>query len=366
MRISTFFRLLLAGLLGAVILIPTSGWANTSKNCPTEPAQATIVSGLTYSGPNCLLKTAGDVDSFVFTASAGDIWSFIADLGTGPPNVCLDLWAPGGTKTHLGCTTAGVTGNWYYTYSALKLTASGTYTLDVSEATGGNTTYNLSVERLSPVPPDATGLVFGQNITAQVSPPTAQDAYSFYGATTGVYQIEASVPSPANNMCFEVIQPGGAVAVGWTCTSAGLTGNWYLVKADLAPTVDGTYVVVVSTLYDVGTVNYNLDVSCASGVCPPTQPPCKLTDALSYNATTGNLTMAFSLATPLAATWDGWLISGNTVQALWSQSQPITLLPVPVTKTHTVAKQGRIGVLSTLTASSGITCSSWNLVNTGK
>lgn len=95
-------------------------------------------------------------------------------------------------------------------------------------------------------------------------------------------------------------------------------------------------------------------------------PVCILTDAPSYNATTGILTMKFTVGTPSAATWNGWLTVGNTMQLLWSQSQPETGLPVNVTKTHALAKSGEVGILSTLTMPTvGITCSSWLTISTG-
>ena len=69
---------------------------------------------------------------------------------------------------------------------------------------------------------------------------------------------------------------------------------------------------------------------------------------------------------PSAATWNAWLVSGNTTQLLWTQSQPITEPQITVTKTTNVPASRTVGVLSTLTsASRGIACSSWNLVNTG-
>jgi hypothetical protein len=95
-------------------------------------------------------------------------------------------------------------------------------------------------------------------------------------------------------------------------------------------------------------------------------PVCILTDAPSYNATTGILTMKFTVGTPSVATWNGWLTENNNMQLLWSQSQPETGSPVSVTKTHTLAKSGRVGILSTLTIpTTGITCSSWQTVSTG-
>jgi hypothetical protein len=95
-------------------------------------------------------------------------------------------------------------------------------------------------------------------------------------------------------------------------------------------------------------------------------PICTLTDAPTYNATTGILTMKFTVGTPTVATWNAWLTAGNSMDLLWSQSQPQTGTPVSVTKTHTLAKSGKVGILSTLTTpTTGITCSIWQLVSTG-
>lgn len=102
------------------------------------------------------------------------------------------------------------------------------------------------------------------------------------------------------------------------------------------------------------------------GVNMTLTPICVLTDVLTYNATSGTLTMKFTLGTPVAATWNGWITVGNDIQQLWSQSQASTGLPISEIKTDTLAKSGEVGVLSTLTvASTGITCSSWQTVATG-
>lgn len=97
MRISTNSGSTLAALLFAVILVPSSGWATQTQNCPTEPSQnAPIVSGETYYGANCVISTTGDVDSFQFNASAGETYNIYAGVGASPPtNICLSLYAPG-------------------------------------------------------------------------------------------------------------------------------------------------------------------------------------------------------------------------------------------------------------------------------
>ena len=372
-RFSSNSGLSLAVLLFAVLLMPSSGWASTTKNCPTEPTQnVPIVSGETYSGTNCVLKTTGDVDSFTFNASAGDTWSVVEGVGASPKSdVCLTLYAPGSTGTYFfrGCTNVGVGAASVATNQ--KLTTAGTYTIVVTELVSGATAYGLSLERISPSPSDATALTLSKNVTGSVNPPTAQDAYTFYGATTGTYAIVASYTSGATDVCFNVYQSGASVLTGNPpCTNIGVGAG--TITEYVTPKVNGTFLVVVYTATNDGTANYNLEASCFLGVCPVPPPPCALKDAPSYDATTGTLTMNFTIATPVAAIWTTWLVSqGNVPLQLWSQSEPVTEPTVTVVKTQpSVAKSGVDGVLSTLTVAAnatspgGITCSSWALVNT--
>jgi hypothetical protein len=136
---------------------------------------------------------------------------------------------------------------------------------------------------------------------------------------------------------------------------------------DLVPTVNGTYVVDIYTGGDDSTVAYNLEVSCVGGTCPPQKLPCDLTDAPSYDASTGVLTMDFTVATPTAATWDGWLSIKNKSETIFSQALPKTEPGSQVTQTKSgLAASGTVGILSVIsTAAQGITCSSFVTVNTG-
>ena len=361
---------LLATVVFAVVLVPSAAGANTNSNCPSEPGQATIVSGETYFGTNCVLKTASDLDTFTFTAAAGDTWAMVAG-GTNlafPNDICLTLNDPKGNTVTKACSNSRF--GPLFAQITSKLAVAGVFTIVLTETQSAVVDYGISLERLSPIPGDATVLVLGKTISNEITPPSAQDAFTFYGTTTGTYEISATMTSGAfpQNLCFNVYQPGGTAVVGGACTNTRFGTT--TVQAKFTPTTNGTYLPLVYSADNNDTLNYDLSVSCVSapGTCGSPPPTCTLKDAPTYNATTATLTMEFTVATPVAATWSGWLVSQGKVQSLWSQALAITEPPVTKTKTQTnVVKSGQVGILSTLsTPTSGITCSSWVLVKTGK
>ena len=361
-RFSSNSGLSLAALLGIVLLIPSSGWANTTKNCPTEPAQGVpIVSGETYVGSNCVLNNAGDLDSFTFTASAGDTWSMVLGDGSSTtPSICMALLPPGSTTSiPLGCTFGTVIET---VASVQKLTA-GIYTIQVTEQNTGTITYGLSLERLSPAPLDGIPLMLNINVAAQVTPPTAQNAYTFLGNTADTYKITLS--DAGLTTCFAVYQPDGTLVVNGGCTAGTVIP---VISANVTPAQNGIHVVVVNTDGSDTTNSYDLELACVAGPdnCKqPMPPPCTMKDAPGYAA--GTLTMNFTVGNNVATTWSVWLSSQNTITTLFSAAQPITVPPVPITKTASVSPAGTVGVLSTLTTPTrGIFCSSYVQVNSGK
>lgn len=360
MRISLNSCLPSAALLFGLALLPGTASATTIKNCPTEPAQnVPIGSGLTYSGSNCVLSTTGDIDSFQFSGSAGATFRLVLGVGaTHTSDICMAIYAPGSTTPTSYCTNLRFGAAAVATTQALTLT--GLYTVVVTEQSNGATGYDLSLERLNPVPGDAVALLLAKNVAGDINPPTAQNVYTFTGSPSGTYAVVASLGATyTTDVCFDVYQPGGVSVLLGQCTNSrfGVAS----VSANVTPAQVGTYVIVVYGNGDDGTVDYNLEVSCLLGTCPN---KCLLQDALSYAS--GTLTMNFTLSTPYVATWDAWLVSGNTTQQLFSQSQPVTEPQMVVTKTAPLAVSGEVGVLTTFTtAKQGITCSSWNMVATG-
>jgi len=363
MRTAKNISLWLAALLFAIVVSPSKGWAHTSANCPVA-APASIVSGETYFGSNCVLSGASDLDTFKFSASAGDTWKIVAGSANAAAgfNICLTLNDPNGHTVASGCSAAPIS------HSATlisKLTIAGTYTVVVTEGANGTMNYGVSLERISPPPVDGTALVLEKTVSSQIAPISAQGAYSFYGTTTGTYELSATMTSGSapENLCFAVYQPGGTAATAALCTATPIA---FTVQKQFTPSANGTYVVIIYASDNSYTLNYNFGIACVSGVCGSPPPNCSLKDTLTYNAATGILTMNFTLVTPVAATWNGFLTSQNAMQPLWSQPLPITDTAVKMTQTQAVPKSGKVGVLSTLTTpTKGITCSSWTLINTG-
>jgi hypothetical protein len=370
MRIATNLYELLVAFVFAVLFVPSLGWANTSTPCPREPSQnVPIVSGETYSGPSCQLLTTGDVDSFRFKAVGGDIWTGVLGFGSSPAaNICLQLFDPTDTLVAGPSCTNGFPGAVDFNQT---LAVSGSYTIVVTETGNGPTNYDVSLERLSPTPPDAIPLVLNKSGTYDLNPPTAQDAFTFefLGTATCTFQITASLnPSTAANVCMQVYDPTGSSVTGLSCTN-GFPGS---VSEDVTPTLTGTYVVIISAAGNDSDGNYNIELAPLLGTgCTQHTPNCVLNNSsLKYNAASSTLTMNFTLGTPAAATWNGWLVDLNesTLSPLWSQTEPITEPAKIVKKTQTgLAPSGKVGVLSTLTTpNKGITCSSWLTINTGK
>ena len=282
--------------------------------CPTEPAQnVPITSGETYYGSKCALQTTGDVDSFVFNASAGDTWRMVLGLGAAPAtDICLDLYAPGGSKVFHGCTVIECCTPSYSVTKDQKLTVGGLYTIVVSESHNAAVTYGLSLERLHSPPPDGVPLVLSRNTIGEVLPPTAQEAYTFYGATSGTYQITTSIPiNSSQNACMNIYQPDGTGAAS-ACTNIACCNPTYTIQAVLTPTQDGTYVVVIYVGGNDGTVSYNLEVSCLVGTCPP---PATLTVTKTGNGT--------------VTSGDGFINCGNSCSYPYPSGTPVTLTATP-------------------------------------
>jgi hypothetical protein len=357
------FVLPLATLFFGLLLAPRSAHAQTSADCPVEPKlNVPIADGETYTGTNCSLGTAADVDSFLFNANKGDTWNLVLGAVNGKTHdVCLTLYDPNNNKINSGCTG----GSDFTVVFDNVLPTTGTYTMDVDEDTSGTQAYAVSAQRLFPFPPDGQLVSLSQPYPGAIAWDTEANAFTFQGVTTGLFQVSAAVQAPKNyDLCMTLYYTSGVVA-GSGCTG----GPDFNIMIDFTPAGNGEVLAFLSAAGWNGTVSYTFEVSCLSGNCGTTNfPPCTLKDAASFNSTTNTLSMIFTVGNKAATTWNAWLTSKNTIAALsgFPISQPITNPPVLITKTATVPVSGTVGVLTTLTTpTKGIICSNYTQVNTG-
>jgi hypothetical protein len=350
-------------LVLAVMLICVPGRASTA-NCPTEPTQTSITPGEVYAGSNCNLNTDGDVDSFTFNGTSGDTYQIMAALNGAATQICVTLYDPSLNEVNSQCTSAPPQ---YSAGFTQKLTATGTYYIDVTEISSVKQNYALSLEQFFPFPSYATQIPnTGESLSADITPITDANLFTLSTADTGKYLWTATLPSNASSQLCIYVYFSNFASAGSACTSAPPT---YTAQVEYQPTAAeaGRNMAVVEVYGNDGVQTYNLEVSCVAGNCPHIYPPCTLNDTLNYNATDSTLTMDFTVGTNTAATWNAWLTYGSTIESLFSVAQKVTVPPVSITKTKTgLAKEGTVGVLSTLTTTTqGITCSNFATYNTG-
>lgn len=271
MRTLISSTLILAGLLLAAPLAIAG-----TANCPVEPASNTpIASGNVFAGANCALYSRGDVDSFVFNANSGDEYHIVlAIYGAATTDICLNLYDPNGHNVANPCTSIG----YYHTHATgvdQTLSATGTYTIVVSEASGSGavvTNYALNLEREFPAPTDAQQLSLGRQVAAYLTPLSDSNAFAFDTLTTGKYLVSATLPqSASNDLCLTVYLPTGS-SQGTQCTSIYYYHS-YTVQTSFTPPENGTSLALFQVGSNDGTDIYTVEVSCEVGTCTPARDP---------------------------------------------------------------------------------------------
>jgi hypothetical protein len=373
MKLKRNFVLPLAAMFLGLLVIPQVAQAQAT-NCPSEPTQTSIADGEVFTGSNCVLHAIGDIDSFTFNANAGETYQ-IALAMTGPANsnICLEILGPGNTVIYPTTCTLYNNGSNASVVVDQAFTVTGAYQMNVTENANTSQSYDLSLERLFPFPPNATQITtFGTVYDGDIAEAGDTNAFIFTGVTTGTFEVTAAMTgAPTGNICMAVYAPNGTLVVPSSGMNPGCTlynnGNGSTVVIEFTPTQAGTYMEFIQAVGNDSTQTFTIEVSCVSGNCGNTKtPPCTLKDSLSYNATSSTLTMNFTEGNTAVDTWNAWLTDQNTMTNLFTVSQPITNPAQPITKTTTLSPEGTVGVLSTLTTpKKGILCSVYTQINTG-
>ena len=257
----------------------------------------------------------------------------VAGLGPSPTTqVCFTLYSPGVPANQIfnACTCNGCFGGSASVSTNQTLTTAGLYTIKISEMNDGVQAYGLSLERLSPTPPDAVALTLAKNVTGDVSAPTSQNTFTFNGGTTGTYEIAVSLaPNPTSQVCMNAYQPNGTSALsGGTplCTCNGCFGGSSSFQADITPSLAGTYVVTSTRVATIRllTTTWRSRVFSAS-VPPLSRPACSRIRFPTMPLPDSDY--ALQRGTPVAATWNGFLEIKNKIESVFSQSLPVTDQP---------------------------------------
>ena len=266
MPISTRFAFTLTTILLGILLVSPAALAQ-GTNCPPEPASGTpIADGQIYIGSNCTLTSPGDVDGFVFSGNNGDIYHIILAInGSAPTNICYTLYDPNLKNISSGCTDEVHGG--YATGVNQTLTVTGSYTIDITETSTAKISYALSLERLHPFPQNAQEINLATQYPGDITPITDSNAFTFEGATTGMYQVSATLTgSPQYNLCLDVYFQDGTHVGNEVCTDEVHGG--YTIRSDFTPTQNGMFMAFFQVAGNDGTVTYTMEVSCIAGQCP--------------------------------------------------------------------------------------------------
>ena len=222
MRVATNCSLFLFILLLGLVLV-SPAVAGVTANCPVEPAPNTsIASGQSYAGSNCTLNSPTDVDSFVFSGVAGYTFHLaVAINGAAPSNICLAIYDPSFVRILHRVQPMAYQQSVLAVVTDQKLTATGTYTMVVTEATTSVLNYGVSLVRLYPFPPSAQKLSLGIAVPGNITPLTDTDPFTFDSLTTCTYRVSGTLPpSASQNLCMNVYASDGTLFKGNVCTAS--------------------------------------------------------------------------------------------------------------------------------------------------
>ena len=147
------------------------------------------------------------------------------------------------------------------------LATTGTYTIVVTESSSGTISYALDLERLYPFAPDARQIALATLTSGNINPITDSNEFTFASATTGEYEVSASVPGNASsNICLRVYQPNGMQVQGDVCTN--IEFSVLTINVDFTPTLNGMSMAFLYVGGNDGTQTYTIEASCLVGQCP--------------------------------------------------------------------------------------------------
>ncbi len=249
---------------GAIILFPFVVHAQTPIDC-----------GQTLAGT---ISTAGQRNSYTFSASANDGITIRARKTSGTLTPYIELYNPGGTL---------ITGA--ASQVDRILTETGTYRIDVRDQNNTNTgNYLLYLERMNN-PGNATPIICGQVLTGSIgtsTDPSPWKAYTFTGTAGDAVSIRSFKTSGASFISYmELYGPNGSYIT-----------YRYNYQLDWVLSTTGTYTILIRDYYNAYAGDFFLTYQVMSNPCNATPINCGQVLTGSISALAGMNVYTFTVA----------------------------------------------------------------------
>ena len=260
------FRLLrpmisLALLCLTLLAVPLPGEAaRTARPCKPEPTDEVISYGDLIA---CEIGSVGDSDTFRFSGSPNEKVIILSRKTGGGNNFfpCIELFGPSGARLSSACTFGT-------NRIDFLLTQADTYTVLVGdEARTVTGTYNLALERVSPLPRFGTAIKYGETLTGQTIELPDDVRFFVFTGTSGS-RVSTAVTKSSGNAnffpCTELFAPNGA-RLASACTFGTN-------RIDATLTQDGTHILLVNDEAQTQTGTYAVTLQCIIGSCTDAIP----------------------------------------------------------------------------------------------
>jgi hypothetical protein len=232
-------HLLAAGCIAASLCSPA--WAATDLSF-----------GQTASGT---ILVAAQVDSYTFTASASDVVIFTATATSGTLLPLIQLYNP--SSTLIGTAPGSCTSATAVEMSPVTLTATGDYTVMVSDCSATNTGgYDLYAQRTNN-PSGAANFAFGSAPVSLINLPAQSDSFTFSASASDVVDLTMTATSGALIPKIRLYNPNGSLNSSIQAGGAGCSGTSVEMNG-VSLLSTGTYTVLLGDCGDTNTGNYTV------------------------------------------------------------------------------------------------------------
>jgi hypothetical protein len=251
-------RTSLVALLFAFIICPYSAIANQPEHpVPCAEGETVYLDFGEYS--ECSIDSVADQDSFMVSASAGDIGSLVRinvtkTGGTSYFNQRIEVWDPSGAKI------VDAIDN---TYTAdLSIDYAGDFSIWISDDNNAATgSYAIQVERIKPVYTPVVSYDC-DNIQDSIDQVPDVDFFIFNGNAGTTVRLVCTKTGGTSyfNQRIEVWDPSGAKIVD-------AIDNTY--SEDLSLGLSGEFLIAISDDNRAAPGSYSINIQCLAGTCPP-------------------------------------------------------------------------------------------------